>query len=421
MNLKNFNLKDFNIKEIKKHFFLSQPHQPFFLLAFINALLSMFLFMLFFKGIIITEFSAKNYHAYSLIYLMFSPAFLAFLFTTFPRFSGVPAIPQKHFLPIFLLFLAGSILFLLGAIFSPMLTVLAMITLLIAQLGAGNVLLSIYNASPMYPSEKTDQYWILVAIAVGIVAHLLFILSIWFPSLHIFSVQLSIYLYLFLLTFTVGQRMIPFFSNAPIEKHTERFRVIVGLLGLHVLLEMMQPHSSFLTDFFLAYLIGKELHRWRLPFPNPNPLVWILHLGLFWIPVSFALSGITNIISLSSGLNFLYLDIHMLLLGFIFTLLIGFGTRVTLGHSGNKMEADRLTTLLFYWTQVVVFMRILTSLALANGWNFFVFFDISITVWLVMFGIWGYRFFSVLIFGKQLEETKFREKEVREKEVKEEK
>jgi uncharacterized protein involved in response to NO len=398
------------IQKLKNHFFLSQPHQPFFLLAFINAILSMFLFMLFFKGIIVTDFSAKNYHAYSLIYLMFSPAFIAFLFTTFPRFSGVPAIPQQHFLPVFLLFLGGSVLFLLGALFSSILTVLAMIMILVAQLGAGNILLSIYNASPMYPSEKNDQFWILVAVGVGIVAHLFFILSTWFPSLHTFSIQLSIYLYLFLLTFTVGQRMIPFFSHAPIEKHMERFRVIVGLLGLHILLEIMQPHSSFLADFFLAYLIGKELHRWKLPFPNPNPLVWILHLALFWIPVAFVLSGITNIISLSTGLNFLYLDIHMLLLGFIFTVLIGFGTRVTLGHSGNKMEVDKLTTMLFYWTQVVVVVRILTSLALVNGWNFFVFFDISITVWLVMFGVWGYRFFNVLVFGKKLDEMKFREK-----------
>ena len=407
MNLKNIDLK--NIEELKKHFFLSQPHQPFFILAFLNAIISMFLFMLFFKGIILTDFSAINYHAYSLIYLMFTPAFLAFLFTTFPRFSGVPAIPQKHYLPIFLLFLAGSILFVLGAIFSNAISIIGMLVIFVAHLGAGNILLSIYNASPMYADEKTDQYWILIAIASGLVANFLFILSSWFPIFHTLSVQIATYLYLFLVTFTVGQRMIPFFSHAPIEKHMERFRVIVGLLGLHVLLETIQPHSSFLADFFLAYLIGKELHRWKLPFPNPNPLIWILHLGLFWIPVAFLLSGVTNIISLSSGLNFLYLDIHMLLIGFIFTLMIGFGTRVTIGHSGNKMEADRLTTILFYLTQVVVAVRILTSLALVNGWNFFVFFDMSITVWLVLFGVWAYRFFAVLIFGKKLEGMQFRE------------
>ena len=85
-------------------------------------------------------------------------------------------------------------------------------------------------------------------------------------------------------------------------------------------------------------------------------------------------------------------------------MLIGFGTRVTLGHSGNLMRADRLTVILFYWTQLVVVMRILTSLAIANSWNFLLFFDISLTAWMVMFGLWGSRFFPVLIFGKKLED-----------------
>jgi hypothetical protein len=47
-------------------------------------------------------------------------------------------------------------------------------------------------------------------------------------------------------------------------------------------------------------------------------------------------------------------------------------------------------------------MRILTSFAFANGWNFLLFFDISVVVWLVMFGLWASRFLSVLIFGKKL-------------------
>ena len=291
-----------------------------------------------------------------------------------------------------------------GVFISKIVLAIAMILILLAQLSSGNILLSIYNISPMYPKEKTDQYWILIAIAFGIVSNLFFILSLWMPSFHNISIEISIYLFLFLVTFTVAQRMIPFFSQSPIEKHTERFKVIVGLLGLHVLLETMLDNSSFLVDFLLAYLFGKEILRWKLPFPNPNPMIWILHISLFWIPVSFLLSGIASIFTLIDGTNFLYLGIHSLGLGFLLTVLIGFGTRVTLGHSGMAIEADKQTILLFYWTQVVVFIRILTSLSLSSGWNFLVFFDISITVWLVLFGLWARRFFAILIYGKESEE-----------------
>jgi len=390
---------------MRNNYFLSQPHQPFFVLAFVNAIISMILFMLLFKGIVTAEILSGEYHAYSLIFLLFTPAFLAFLFSTFPKFSGTAPIPQEHFIGVFWIFLAGSLILLLGLFLSKTVITIGMVLIFVAQLASANILLSIYNVSPMHPNEKTDQFWILIATALGIVAHLLFIFSIWLPSLHIFSVQMAIYLYLFLLTFTVAQRMIPFFSGRAIEKHMERFRVIVGLLFLHVLLETIEPHSSFLTDFFLAYLIGKELMRWRLPFPNPNPMIWILHISLFWIPIAFLLSGLSNILTLIDGTNFLFLDLHTVVLGFIFTVLIGFGTRVTLGHSGNEIKADNITKLLFYWTQVVVVMRILTSLAVSSGWNFFVFFDISVTVWIVMFGLWARRFFAVLIFGKKLNET----------------
>jgi uncharacterized protein involved in response to NO len=99
---------------------------------------------------------------------------------------------------------------------------------------------------------------------------------------------------------------------------------------------------------------------------------------------------------------FLFLGIHTLILGFVLTVLIGFGTRVTLGHSGNAMLIDRWTIALFYWTQILVLSRLITSIATAFGWDFILWFDIAVVVWLVLFIIWASKFFAVLIFGKKL-------------------
>lgn len=387
---------------MNKHYFFSQPHQPFFILAFVNAIVSMFIFMLFMKGITTSQISAINYHAYALIYMLFTPAFLAFLFTTFPRFSGTEVITKENYMTAFWILLTASILFQVGIFFSLTVVAIAMSLLFLGELLSVKILLNVYNSSPH--QEKRDQEWILAGMAFGLFAHMLFIISLWVPSLHQFSVQISIYLYLFIVIFAVAQRMVPFFSHTTVNKNQERFKVVIGLIALHVLLESTQKGSSFLVDFLLAYLIGKELWQWKLPFPNPNPLVWILITALYWVPLSFALAGISNLLTLINGTNFLSLDIHLIALGFFFTMLIGFGTRVTLGHSGNQMHADRLTVILFYWTQLVVLMRILTSLAVANSWNFLLFFDLSLTVWMVMFGLWGSRFFPVLIFGKKLED-----------------
>ncbi len=386
------------LEKLKDHYFLSQPHQPFFVLAFSNAIVSMIFFALFFEGALSSVVPAKYYHAYSLIYLLFTPAFLAFLFTTFPKFSATEPIVQHDYLRVLMFYTLGSAITLLGIFISVPLLSTGMLLTLIGHGLATKQLLLIYKKSTQ--EDKFDQFWILIAMNFGLFAHFLLLITLWIPQLYLFSIQVALYLYLFLLIFIIAQRMIPFFSHSPIEKHIERFKVIVGLLSLHVLLELIQYNASFLVDLLLSYLFTRELIRWKLPFPNENPLVWILHIALFWIPIAFLLSSITSLMGLLYGSSFLYLGIHTLTLGFFLTIFIGFGTRVTLGHSGNLMRADNSIKYLFYSTQIVVILRILTSL-LSDG--FMIFFQLSVIAWLVLLGAWGYRFFAVLIWGKKLD------------------
>jgi len=387
---------------MKNSYFLSQPHQPFFVLAFVNAIFSMFLFMLLFKGTLTPIISANVFHAYTLIYMVLTPAFLAFLFTTFPRFSVTPPIEKVVYVTILVPFVLASLLILLGITFSSTLIHMGMVVGLIGHLLAVNILRKIYVNTTI--NDKHDLFWILISMTFGALSHLLFLIAYFadFPTLMTFSKQMAIYLYLFLVGFSVAQRMVPFFAHVTVEKDPMLLPNIAFLLAVHVILESIQPHLSFMADAFLLYLTGKHIVSWDLPFSTENPLIFILLLALFWIPIAFLLSVLINIIALIGDVNFIYLDIHLLMLGFLLTLLIGFGTRVTIGHSGNVMVADKWTKGLFYWTQVVVISRIMTSLIASFGWNFLVWFDITVAVWLILFGVWASRFFEVLIFGKKL-------------------
>jgi len=391
-----------NFSEDAQHsYFFSQPHQPFFILAFVNALAIMLIFMLSFKGIIHMDITAIDYHAYGFIYLLFTPAFFGFLFTTFPRFASTPAIEKKTYMKVFTFYYVGSALIILGSIATPVFTGFGMLITFIGHLWGFLILNNIYVKTTM--EDTHDIFWIVVAMGIGVVAHGLLITG---TLLHIgmtgFATEIAIYLYLFMLAFSVAQRMVPFFSHCMVEKNTYLLKSLFILLVLHILVEGFIVNGSFIIDLLIGALLLKEVLRWRLPFPNPNPLLWILHISLYWAGLAFVLGGLTNLISLWTGTSFLALDVHTLVLGFVFTILIGFGTRVTLGHSGNMMQADKYTTFLFYWTQVVVVARLLTSLVTALGWNFMVLFDITATVWLVMFVAWALRFFAVLIKGKKL-------------------
>ncbi|NOR56570.1 MAG: NnrS family protein [Sulfurovum sp.] len=383
------------------NYFFSQPHQSFFILAFVSALVLMLLFLFSYKGLVTLNIDPTSFHAYGFSYLLFTPAFFGFLFTTFPRFSSTPAIEKSVYLRVFTLLATGSLLFVLGALFHPFLLDLGLIILFVGHLFGFLILKNIYDLTEM--DDKYDIYWLTVTMGFGLVGHLLFIVgTLFYMPLVSISMQISTYLYLFLLTYSVAQRMIPFFSHCVVEKNTKIIKQLLILLVLHILLETVFPDSSFVIDLAIAGLITKELVRWKLPFPNPNPMLWILHLSLFWVPLSFFLSALAKLTHLLTDISFLALGIHALLLGFVLTALIGFGTRVTLGHSGNTMQADKWTKVLFIGTQVLVLVRILTSFVFALGFNFMILFDISALVWLLLFISWAVRFFAVLIQGKNL-------------------
>jgi len=387
---------------MKNSYFLSQPHQPFFALSFINAIVAMFLFALFSKGIIENELPSSIFHIYSLIYLLFTPAFFGFLFTTFPKFSGTPPIERVVYLTIFVPFAVGSLFFIIGSLWAHSIASFFMFFILIGHLLGVNILRKIYKSTSAL-KDRFDIFWILIFMSFGALSHLLFFIGYIFNlnGLIKFSIQIAIYLYLFMVGFSVAQKMVPFFSNAVGFKNRNIIKVTTVLLAVRIILNTLIPHLSFVVDFILVYLLGNEILNWKLPFPNKNPLLWILHLSLFWIPVAFLFSGISNFISLFWGVNFLFLDIHILMLGFLVTILIGFGTRVTLGHSKSPLIADIWTKILFFWTQVVVISRIVTSLIFSFGWDFIFWFDMSITVWLVLFGLWIYRFFRLLVSGRK--------------------
>jgi len=331
---------------------------------------------------------------------MFTPAFYAFLFTTFPKFLATPVVAKSLYLKIFALYIIGTILFIVGALFSPLVYKIGMIFSALGFVYSYITLFNIYRKSTVV--NKHDTFWILIGASFGVLGLSLFILT----PFHSLAIQVSIYLYLFLLAFVVGQRMIPFFSQCKFNKNSNFIKYITILLIAHIVLESISTNLSFAVDLILAFYIGKELLRWKLPFPNNNKLLSILHIALFWVPLSFLLSSISNGLELFYSMNFLALDIHSLMLGFLLTVLIGFGTRVTLGHSPNQMFVNKLTKFIFIWTQVVVLSRVLVSVIASFDMNYMIIFDISVSFWLVLFLVWSWQYLKVLTHGLVLAVSK---------------
>ena len=372
-----------------KHYFFSQPHQPFFALAVVNAIIFMSLFALSMGGYVSLEFNPITLHSYSMIYLLFTPAFLGFLLTTFTRFSQMPPLTQKEYMKVFYPLSIATVLFLLGAFGSIYLIYLAKLLILFAEVYALFIFINIYKASPT--PDKHDQFWIITAWSMGIVANLLsFIGTINFSKTAVYS-------YMIFLALSIAQRMVPFFTHVMIERDKNLMRNIFILFLITSILSLFNLDLGGISLIVAGVLLAKEMIRWKLPFFKNEPIIWILHIAIYWLPVGLIMGGVSLIAQMLFKRSFLALDLHLVLLGFLTTILIGFGTRVTLGHSGNRMVIDTATKVIFYLTQIVLYFRIIYSFS-----GSLVLFYISVALFISIFLAWGIKYLPVILSGKRL-------------------
>jgi len=390
----------------KDSYFLSQPHQPFFLLGIINSIVMMLIFALSYKGIFTLTTDSLNFHSYSLIFLVFTNMFTGFLFTTFPRFCQSDIISKKYYTTVFYLSIIGSLLYLVGAFLNHYLLIVGMFISLFAHLGVVIKLASIHKDGKAV--IKDDPYWIVVAEYFGIIGHSLFIWLELNRYINFYldytstAINFSFYLYLIFLGFSVAQRMIPFFSHSFAQKDNRFVKIVFVMLLIKVSLATVDfKLEEMVLDIMLGLYLTREFLRWKLDILNAPAILWVLHLALFWLPISFFLSAISLGAELLLETSFYFFNLHLLAIGFLTTVLIGFGTRVTLGHSGQPPHADKIAIGIFIFIQIVVLLRALFSFNIAFSWDINFLFDISFTAWLILFIVWGGRYGRVLLFGKR--------------------
>ena len=393
-----------NNTEKKEGYFLSQVHQPFFTLGVVNAIVMMLIFALNHKGVLHIHLDEELFHVYSLIFIVFTNIFTGFLFTTFPRYCGEEPVDKSYYLQVFYINLAGSLFLIIGLFTSFYIVLASMIVIAFGHYKIVQKLKELFTKSEAANLE--DPFWILRAFKFGLYGNILMIISTFVHPIEHFAVTYSFYMFLIFLTFSVGQRMIPFFSHSMEEKDERFVSAVFILFFIKTLVVTFHTYeyvkmAEILLDVVLGmYLLGEFL-SWKMLDKNTHAIIWVLHLGLFWLPIAFFIDALTLTAEIILDTDFVYLGIHLLAIGFLTTILIGFGTRVTYGHSGQAPQANGFVKSLFIFIQVVVLTRFLYSLNIGFAWEKNFLFDLSFSMWLLLFVLWSIKFLPILIRGKK--------------------
>ena len=389
--------------------FSSQPHQPFFTSGILFFILFMSLFVSSYSNILTLDSSVLTFHAYSMIFVIFIQFFLGFLFVVFPRFLVQAEIETKVYMKQFLLYFFSSFGILFSLIFYSKITFIFQILMLIVQIISFELLYSIHKKSIV--KIKEDTKWILIAFFAGLVSHGLFIISSFdFSYSYVvskFAINIGFYLFIFMIIFTISQRMIPFFTTAKapdykINKSENLLKLVFSFLILKVfLLSFDNVKLNLVADIPLFIIITKELIKWKLPLFKVPAIMWVLYIGLYWIPVAFGISIIESLMAFyNPNIIFEKVVIHTLALGYFITLLVGFGTRVILGHSGSTPHANNFAIFIFIFVQIVVILRIFSSFTLNFALDYTFFINLTAILLIVGLLLWSSKYITILLKGK---------------------
>lgn len=166
-----------------------------------------------------------------------------------------------------------------------------------------------------------------------------------------------------------------------------------ALLTLHTGLPIWALFPTFAPTgvlLLIASLLNfRRLGRWRGWATRSNPLLAILHVGYGWVALGAALVGS----SLLSNLVPEAAAIHAFTAGAIGTMILAVMTRVSLGHTGRTLEADRTTGMIYLAVTLGAVARVAAPFA---GGSRLLLLEASALLWTVSFLMFVSRYAPIL-------------------------
>jgi len=375
---------------------LRQGFRPLFLLAGIYAVLVQAIWQLTLAGYLNppTAFGPLAWHSHEMLFGFIAAALGGFLLTAIPNWTGRLPVSNGPLAVLALFWIAGRAAVFMSAALGPWVTgvldclyLFYLTFIIVREILAGENWRNIRIALPVGLLAACNA--VIHADAVGLLA-----------DAAGQATKFGIFVMLILISL-IGGRVVPSFTRnwlvaqgetrvpAPFGRLDGVAIAALVLLALAIL--VLPPESRTVGWLALAagVLHGVRLSRWRGHRTMGEPLVFILHVGYFWLPAGlllYALSQLAEWLSTSAAL-------HALTAGAMGTMILAIMTRAILGHSGRPLHADRATVAAYLLVTVAAVIRIaapsFAEPALAYG--------ISGLAWICAYGIFVAAYGPILI------------------------
>ena len=326
------------------HALFGRGFRPFFLLAGIQAVLAVavWLAVLRGKGPMPAWPSAIAWHAHEMVFGFAGAAIAGFLLTSVPVWTGHTALAGARLAALAGLWLAGRFaVFFTGTL--PSAWVAAAID------AAFFATLALTTAVPIFRSRSRRNYAFPLLAGVLALANLLThagAMGLW-PEAGAAGMRLAVGCVLIVVT-TIGGRLVPLFTRAALKREGATQEVSYlpwadtatgPLVGVFVLADTLAPGTqvSGMLALLAGAVIALRTKGWALRFALRDPLLWSMHVAYLWIPtglVAIGASAFSDAIPRNIAL-------HALTAGAMGGMILAIMTRVALGHTGRPLRAPR--------------------------------------------------------------------------------
>jgi uncharacterized protein involved in response to NO len=227
--------------------------------------------------------------------------------------------------------------------------------------------------------------------AFAILAALLWSVGVF--NAWVIAKQLVFFAFLLPVFLTVCHRMLPFFTSVVIKPY-RMWRPysllsawIISCWGIAIssLLQWQMAETIIAAGLSMSFIYTSW--RWGIFKCFSNRLLAMLHLSFAWLSIVFALQAIT-----AWGINIGSAMVHALAMGFMATMLVGFVSRVSFGHSGRPLQVTNGLWFIYLSLHVTALLRVASSIFHQPQWM-----TMTASIWLVLILAWVARMLPIYL------------------------
>lgn len=374
--------------------------RPFFLAGALFSIIALLLWGAMLSGYISFQPYGGGmwWHIHEMLFGFGCAIVAGFLLTAIQNWTGIRGLSGLPLFGIFMLWVAGRIALLLPNILNDYVIILIDISFLPA--------VAYVLAKPLLKIKQYRNLFFVPLLVLFTVANVeMHLANLGLANMTVNqAAYASVMLMTFLMSVMAG-RVVPMFTANGTK--TEKVlplpwleKLATGSLGIITVLLLISPLFSVPAFVFGALFILSGVcqairwYRWKPWITLGVPLLWSIHGSIFFIWAGLFTLGMSYFISVPF-VSHLW---HLLTVGGMGGLILAMISRVSLGHTGRMLQQPKAMFLGFLSIFIGAIIRVIGPIFWME--HYLTFINLSISLWLVAFGLFAYHYAPMLFKGR---------------------